>query len=143
MSNVAANVVPALNVLGTPLQACSLPDGPTTGWRRDGFCRTDHTDYGQHCVCCELTLDFLDYTKTQGNDLSTPRGKFPGLKPGDRWCLCSSRWLEAHRVGKAPKVILESTHERATAIIPIELLEANSASEGQAQAGLEGLKSDL
>lgn len=65
---------------------CSLPGGPTTGWRRDGYCSTDDNDYGQHCVCSEVTQDFLDYTKAQGNDLSTPQPHFPGLKAGDRWC---------------------------------------------------------
>lgn len=69
----------------TTRQSCSLPGGPVTGWRRDGYCNTDQYDQGSHCVCCELTIDFLEYTKSKGNDLSTPRGGFPGLKPGDRW----------------------------------------------------------
>ena len=71
-------------------QVCSLPDGPTTGWRRDGYCNTDDNDQGHHCVCSQVTQDFLDYTKAQGNDLSTPQPHFPGLKAGDRWYLCYS-----------------------------------------------------
>ncbi|CAM9683934.1 unnamed protein product, partial [Laminaria digitata] len=114
-------------------QVCSLPGGPTTGWRRDGFCSTDDNDHGQHCVCSEVTEDFLDYTKDQGNDLSTSRlPHFPGLKPGDRWCLCSSRWLQAQQAGKAPLVVLDSTHERATDVVPLEVLMQHSSSSASA-----------
>ena len=84
---------------------------PLTGWYRDGYCRTDHRDYGVHTVCASMTSDFLQFTKSQGNDLSTPRPpSFPGLNPGDRWCLCASRWEEARRAGKAPDVVLEATN---------------------------------
>ncbi|CAM9695398.1 unnamed protein product, partial [Sphacelaria rigidula] len=107
---------------------CSLPSGPTTGWRRDGFCNTDEFDGGSHCVCSEVTQEFLEYTAAQGNDLSTPRGQFPGLKPGDRWCLCSSRWLQAQKSGRAPPVFLESTHEKALNIIPLEVLLEHKSS---------------
>ncbi|CAM9225553.1 unnamed protein product [Ectocarpus sp. 6 AP-2014] len=121
-----------LNVLGTPLKACSLPGGPTTGWRRDGYCSTDDNDRGQHCVCSEVTQEFLDYTKAQGNDLSTPLPHFPGLKAGDRWCLCSSRWLQAQRAGKAPLVVLESTHEKAMEVVPLALLKEHSSEHAPA-----------
>ena len=86
-----------------------------TGWYRDGFCRTDENDRGSHTVCAELTTTFLEYTKSLGNDLSTPRPEFgfPGLNPGDRWCLCAGRWREAMRAGVAPAVVLEATHENA------------------------------
>ncbi|CAB1099219.1 unnamed protein product [Ectocarpus sp. CCAP 1310/34] len=121
-----------LNVLGTPLKACSLPGGPTTGWRRDGYCSTDDNDRGQHCVCSEVTQEFLDYTKAQGNDLSTPLPHFPGLKAGDRWCLCSSRWLQAQRAGKAPLVVLDSTHEKAMEVVPLALLKEYSSEHASA-----------
>jgi len=100
-------------VLGTPLISCSM--NPMTGWYRDGYCRTDENDRGSHTVCSELTTTFLEYTKSLGNDLSTPRPEFgfPGLNPGDRWCLCAGRWREAMRAGVAPAVVLEATHENA------------------------------
>eukprot|EP00092_Neocalanus_flemingeri_P021077 GFUD01022837.1.p2 GENE.GFUD01022837.1~~GFUD01022837.1.p2 ORF type:complete len:124 (-),score=29.15 GFUD01022837.1:492-863(-) len=101
------------NVLGSPLVPCCLD--PITGWYRDGFCRTDEHDQGSHTVCSQLTSTFLEYTKSLGNDLSTPRPQFgfPGLSPGDRWCLCAGRWREALRAGVAPVVVLEATHESA------------------------------
>ena len=101
------------NVVGTLLSPCSM--APVTGWYRDGYCRTDENDQGSHTVCSELTSTFLEYTKSLGNDLSTPRPQFgfPGLRPGDRWCLCAGRWREALRAGVAPVVVLEATHERA------------------------------
>ncbi len=101
------------NVLGTELQTCSLD--PKTGFYRDGCCKTGPNDYGVHVVCAEMTEQFLSYTRAQGNDLSTPRPEyqFPGLKPGDRWCLCASRWKEAYDDGVAPNVHLEATHENA------------------------------
>jgi uncharacterized protein (DUF2237 family) len=110
------------NVLGSPLAPCSVD--PMTGWFRDGSCRTDELDRGLHVVCAEVDARFLEFTKGRGNDLSTPRPehRFPGLKPQDRWCLCARRWLEAHEAGAAPKIILESTHEKALKIIPSDIL---------------------
>lgn len=103
----------ARNVLGTPLQACSL--SPRTGFLRDGLCHTGPHDLGSHTVCAVMTDAFLEFSRAQGNDLSTPVPDydFPGLKPGDRWCVCAARWLEAAEAGLAPPVVLEATHERA------------------------------
>jgi uncharacterized protein (DUF2237 family) len=100
----------AKNVLGNILQTCCT--SPMTGFYRDGLCRTGGGDYGAHVVCAQMTQEFLDYTKAQGNDLSTPvpAFNFPGLQPGDRWCLCASRWKEALDDGMAPPVVLASTH---------------------------------
>lgn len=114
------------NVLGGALAPCSGPEGPVTGFFRDGTCRTCAEDVGSHTVCAEVTRAFLDDTRARGNDLETPSAHFPGLKPGDRWCLCASRWLEAHRAGVAPRVVLESTHERALEVIDLETLRANA-----------------
>ena len=99
------------NVLGEKLQTCS--DRPKTGFFRDGCCNTSPEDIGVHTVCVVLTAEFLEYSKAQGNDLSTPQPEFgfPGLKPGDRWCLCAPRWREALDEGKAPRVVLAATHE--------------------------------
>ena len=99
------------SVADTPLQVCSTK--PMTGWFRDGYCRTQSADKGRHVVCAEMTQAFLDFTRRRGNDLSTPRGRFVGLKPGDRWCLCALRWREAHEAGRAPPVELEATHSSA------------------------------
>ncbi len=112
-----------LNVLGTALQPCCTE--PATGYFRDGFCRTIQEDSGTHVLCAVVTQEFLDFTKSRGNDLSTPipQWSFPGLKPGSKWCLCISRWLEAERAGKAPFVILEATHEKALEYTTIELLQ--------------------
>lgn len=103
----------ALNVLGGPLQTCSLD--PRTGFTRTGCCETGPQDTGSHTVCAEVTAAFLDYSRGQGNDLSTPRPEygFAGLKPGDRWCLCASRWQEALGAGCAPSVVLGACHEAA------------------------------
>jgi hypothetical protein len=112
-----------LNVLGTALQPCCTD--PATGYFRDGFCRTMQEDSGTHVLCAVITQEFLDFTKSRGNDLSTPipQWSFPGLKPGSKWCLCISRWLEAERVGKAPFVILEATHQKALEYTTLELLQ--------------------
>ena len=112
------------SVLEEPLTLCSA--SPRTGWFRDGYCRTDTQDRGVHVVCAAMTQEFLGFTKAQGNDLSTPypASNFPGLKPGDRWCLCASRWLEAHRAGKAPTPILSATHRKALTIIPKQTLQS-------------------
>jgi uncharacterized protein len=103
----------ARNVLGEPLEACSFD--PMTGFFRDGCCNTSSQDAGSHTVCAVMTDDFLAFSKTSGNDLSTPVPAygFPGLKAGDRWCLCAPRWRQAHLAGKAPRVLLKATHEGA------------------------------
>lgn len=112
------------NVLGGALLPCSLD--PVTGYFRDGCCETGPTDRGRHIVCAVMTEAFLTFSKAQGNDLSTPlpHYQFAGLKPGDQWCLCLERWKDAHRAGKAPKVVLEATHEIALERIPLETLKA-------------------
>ena len=93
-----------------------------TGYFRTGCCETDDTDLGRHVVCAEMTAEFLAFSKSRGNDLSTPRAGFAGLQPGDRWCLCASRWKEAHDARVAPPVILAATHESATEIVEREVL---------------------
>ena len=114
----------ALNVLGTPLVACSYD--PITGYYRDGCCNTDHNDHGSHVVCAKVTQAFLDFSVSRGNDLVTPRPefRFAGLKAGDRWCLCARRWLEAFEAGVAPPVVLAATHRKALEIVTIEQLQA-------------------
>ncbi len=111
-----------LNVLGESLQICSCK--PLTGWYRDGYCKTDSSDIGQHTVCCVVTESFLRYSKAQGNDLITPMKEFgfPGLQPGDHWCLCALRWKQAYEDGMAPLVVLEATSINALGIIGLELL---------------------
>ncbi|MBP6097455.1 MAG: DUF2237 domain-containing protein, partial [Methyloversatilis sp.] len=101
----------AKNVLGGPLEPCSFK--PMTGFFRDGCCNTDENDFGSHTVCAVLTDEFLTFSRSRGNDLSTPRPEFdfPGLRAGDRWCLCAARWREAYEAGQAPRVVLVSTHE--------------------------------
>jgi len=112
----------SLNVFDEPLESCS--DEPLTGFYRDGCCNTGEGDHGSHTVCVKLTDEFLDYSASRGNDLKTPvpAFNFPGLNEGDRWCLCASRWLEAHDAGKAPRVFLKSTHRRALEIVPLDVL---------------------
>lgn len=111
------------NVLGQPLQECGCQ--PLTGWFRDGSCRTDPADLGRHTVCCLITEAFLAYSRAQGNDLTTPAPAygFPGLRPGDRWCVCARRWLEAHDDGLAPPVILEACEISTLEVIPLEVLQ--------------------
>ncbi len=113
----------ARNVLGTELIPCSLD--PVTGFFRNGCCETGPDDLGLHTVCAVMTAEFLAFSKAAGNDLSTPLPQygFPGLKPGDRWCLCAPRWKEALDVGMAPQVVLESTHEETLAIVPLGVLK--------------------
>jgi uncharacterized protein len=103
----------ARNVFEEPLDMCSIQ--PTTGFYRDGCCNTGQEDIGSHTVCAVMTSAFLDFSKSRGNDLSTPMPElgFPGLKPGDRWCLCAPRWQEAFEAGQAPRVVLRATHEGA------------------------------
>jgi uncharacterized protein (DUF2237 family) len=115
-----------LNVLGTRLESCSCD--PLTGWFRDGSCRTNQADFGRHSVCAVMNESFLSYSKAQGNDLSSPNAanSFPGLKPGDRWCLCAARWLEAYWDGMAPPVLLEACEISTLEIIPLELLKGKA-----------------
>jgi uncharacterized protein (DUF2237 family) len=115
------------NVFGEKLLPCS--ENPLTGFFRDSCCNTSDEDFGSHTVCIEANESFLLSQKESGNDLMTPRPEynFPGVKPGERWCLCASRWLEAYRNGVAPRVFLESTHKRALEIIPLETLERFAA----------------
>lgn len=112
----------AINVLGEKLSVCG--EDPITGFFRDGCCNTSDQDVGSHTVCVEVSDRFLEYSRFRGNDLSTPRPEFgfPGLKEGDRWCLCAARWLEAYEQGMAPPVFLTSTHQRALEIVPLETL---------------------
>jgi uncharacterized protein (DUF2237 family) len=111
------------NVLGTPLEACSLD--PLTGFHRDGCCRTGPEDLGSHTICAVVSGEFLEYQREIGNDLSTPVPEyaFPGLNPGDRWCVTARNWLRAHEAGVAAFVVLAATHERALEIVPLEILE--------------------
>ena len=117
------------NVLGGPLAPCS--DDPLTGFFRDGACNTCAEDQGSHTVCAIMTAEFLAFSKYVGNDLSTPRPefRFPGLMPGDQWCLCAGRFLQAADEGAAPKVRLRSTHARALEIVPLAVLEAHAATD--------------
>jgi len=112
----------SLNVFGTELIPCSTQ--PMTGFYRDGCCNTDEDDVGVHTVCAIMTAEFLAFSRERGNDLSTPRPEFgfPGLHPGDRWCLCASRWREAWEAGAAPQVILEATHEATLSFIGLHEL---------------------
>ena len=116
-----------VNVLGGSLEGCS--SAPLTGFFRDGACNTCAEDTGSHTVCAIMTAEFLAYSKYVGNDLSTPRPefRFAGLKPGDRWCLCAARFLQAAEEGAGPKVRLEATHKRALDIVPLPILEAHAA----------------
>lgn len=118
---------PAINLLGTPLLPCSAD--PLTGFFRDGCCNTGPQDQGSHTVCVIVTAEFLAFSKYLGNDLSTPRPeyRFPGLKPGDRWCLCAARFLQAAQEYVAPQVVLAATHRRALDILPMELLRKHAA----------------
>ncbi len=110
------------NVLGQPIESCSV--APLTGFYRDGCCHTGPEDRGMHTVCCVVTAKFLAVSAELGNDLSTPIPEygFPGLKPGDRWCVCAARWLQVQRAGAACPVVLEATHESVLEMIPFELL---------------------
>lgn len=117
-----------LNVLGQRLEPCSLDPDPVTGFLRTGSCETCPEDIGSHTVCVQLTAEFLAFSKAAGNDLSTPRPEFefPGLKPGNRWCLCAARWQEALDAGAAPRVFLRGTHERALDILSLEDLKSHA-----------------
>ncbi len=112
------------NVLGGPLEGCSVD--PVTGWFRDGSCRTDDGDVGSHTICGVMTADFLAHQSSIGNDLSTPRPAwgFPGLVPGDRWCVTARNWLRAHQDGMACPVVLAATHEAVLALVPLDVLRS-------------------
>jgi uncharacterized protein len=118
-----------LNVLGAPIKDCS--HDPLTGFTRSGCCETGPQDLGSHTVCAIMTSEFLSFSKSRGNDLSTPNEfyGFPGLQAGDRWCLCAARWLEAYGAGCAPQVVLESTHEKSLDIVPLAALKEHAVSE--------------
>jgi len=111
--NGAGRRLPPRNVFGEPLETCSSK--PMSGFYRDGCCNTGQEDIGSHTVCTVMTSEFLDFSKSHGNDLSTPVPEFgfPGLKPGDRWCLCAPRWQEAFEANQPPRVVLRATHEAA------------------------------
>jgi len=113
----------SVNVLGEPLELCG--DKPVTGFFRDSHCNTCAEDFGSHTVCIQASKVFLEYSKSKGNDLSTPQPQFgfEGLKAGDGWCLCAVRWLEAYEEGAAPRVFLSRTHQRALDIVPLALLK--------------------
>jgi uncharacterized protein len=115
--------MPNLNVLGTELQTCSTD--PVTGWFRDGSCATSPGDVGSHTICAVVTAEFLDHQLAIGNDLITPvpEFRFPGLHPGDRWCVTARNWLRSHEDGVAAPVVLAATHEKAIEIVPMEILE--------------------
>ena len=115
------------NVLGTPLQSCCT--SPLTGFYRDGYCRTGPDDKGLHTVCAVMTEEFLQFSRSRGNDLSTPVPEyhFPGLKPGDHWCLCVARWAEALEANLAPPVVLESTHVHALEFVSLEDLQSHAS----------------
>jgi hypothetical protein len=114
---------PSVNVLGGTLQPCST--NPLTGFFRNGCCDTGPADHGQHTVCALMTAEFLAFSKYLGNDLSTPHPEFgfKGLKPGDQWCLCAGRFLQAHEEGAAPQVRLAATHARALEVVPLDVLK--------------------
>lgn len=116
----------AKNVLGGPLELCC--NSPRTGWYRDGHCHTGPQDLGVHTVCARVTDDFLQFSRDQGNDLITPALQygFPGLKEGDGWCVCASRWLDAARAGRACPIVLASTHEKTLEIVPLDLLRQHA-----------------
>ncbi len=126
MKNPLLGKYESVNVLDGELQPCSFD--PMTGFFRDGCCNTNALDAGSHTLCTYMTEEFLAFSKKQGNDLTTPKPEFgfEGLNPGDKWCLCATRWLEAENEGCAPKVSLASTHKSALDIIPIELLKKNA-----------------
>jgi len=123
---------PDVNVVGGDLLPCSSE--PLTGFYRTGCCSTGPEDLGSHTVCVLATDEFLEFSRRAGNDLSTARPEwgFPGVKAGDRWCLCASRWLEAYDAGCAPEVVLGATHVRALDVIPIELLTSHAATPDRA-----------
>jgi uncharacterized protein (DUF2237 family) len=123
---MSISMAASVNVLGGPLQSCSRD--PMTGFFRNGACDTCAEDHGSHTVCAVMTAEFLAFSKYVGNDLSTPRPEFgfAGLKPGDQWCLCAGRFLQAHEDGVAPRVFLAATHAQALEIVPIDVLRQHA-----------------
>lgn len=119
----------AKNVVGTDLQTCSTE--PMTGFYRDGCCNTGGSDTGLHVICAVMTAEFLEFSKSRGNDLSTPNPlyRFAGLQPGDRWCLCAARWKEAYDAGQAPKVVLEATHVSSLEFASLQQLQEHAAED--------------
>jgi uncharacterized protein (DUF2237 family) len=127
----------ARNVLGGELDTCGLD--PVTGWYRDGCCNTDPSDVGSHTICAVVTAEFLEHQRSIGNDLVTamPQYRFPGLVPGDRWCVTARNWLRAHEDGAADPVVLAATHERALDIVPLEILKAYAVDVPADPSGLD------
>jgi len=127
------------NVIGTDLQPCSVD--PITGWFRDGTCETAPEDMGSHTICAVVTADFLEHQRRNGNDLVTPmpQYQFPGLSPGDRWCVTARNWLKAYRDGVAAPVVLASTHERSLQIVPLDALEEQAVDVPDDPGSLGGL----
>jgi hypothetical protein len=125
------------NVLGGDLESCGID--PMTGWHRDGSCATGPDDRGSHTVCAVVTAEFLAHQRSIGNDLSTPapQYRFPGLAPGDRWCVTAGNWLRAHYDGMAAPVVLASTHQRTLEIVPLEILQAHAVDVPDHPGGLE------
>jgi uncharacterized protein (DUF2237 family) len=121
------DTIESINVLGEPLGLCG--DDPVTGFFRDGMCNTCEEDAGSHTVCIKVTARFLEYSRFKGNDLSTPMPEFgfPGLREGDRWCLCAARWMQAYQDNMAPRVFLMSTHQRALEAVPLDILKKFAA----------------
>ena len=126
------------NVLGGDLETCSTD--PMTGWFRDGCCNTAPDDTGSHTICAVMTSEFLEHQRSIGNDLITPMAQyqFPGLVPGDRWCVTARNWLRAHHDGAAAPVVLASTHERALDIVPLEILQEHAVDVPSDLSGLDG-----
>lgn len=126
------------NVLGEPLKECSTD--PLTGFYRDGCCRTGPEDTGSHTICAVVSAEFLEHQQSIGNDLSTPvpEYRFPGLRPGDRWCVTARNWLRAHEAGVAAYVVLAATHERALEIVPLEVLESYAVDVPEDPGSLAG-----
>ena len=127
-----------MNVLGGELESCS--SDPLTGWFRDGSCRTGADDRGSHTICAVVTVDFLAHQQSIGNDLSTPmpQYRFPGLVPGDRWCVTAPNWLRAHMDGAAAPVVLAATHERVLEVVPLHVLEQHAVDVPPDLGALQG-----
>ena len=134
----------SVNVLGTDLCPCCenvRGTGIGTGFYRNGYCSTGEQDLGRHTVCVEVTDEFLEYSASVGNDLSTPfpQYMFPGLKEGDIWCLCAQRWVQAFQAGKAPKLYLQATHEKTLTYVPFDILREYAIDKGEADKALDNL----
>lgn len=134
----------SINVLGTPMKCCCenvRNSGIGTGFYRNGYCSTGTEDLGRHTVCIQATAEFLDYSKKVGNDLSTPvpQYMFPGLNAGDLWCLCAQRWVQAYQAGMAPKLFLQSTHEKTLSYVPLEILRNYAIDKDEADKVLDEL----